>query len=222
MIRLEPTKVANNTIKPHKDVILIGFDYDKETKIVYEWIADPNFLNSLPNVEITRFHNGNAQEQKLLGNQLKANKSNSIEIFCGHGSDDALLGPPLSGASVPSKFYSIDMITNFPSSLFAFCCHSGKFFGLFYSVSGEEKKFMGFTNRIQVLPFLRDELKEIFQTVAISIVSDGGINEKHEKQFKDLITQLMENIEKGLFYCSTPLLALISLHNYKHAMERLN
>jgi len=73
-----------------------------------------------------------------------------VEIFCGHGDYDALLGPPsLLASNVEidginhSVIYDTSMVPKTPGSLLAFSCRSGAILGRAYTTY-LGKGFLGF------------------------------------------------------------------------------
>lgn len=191
-----------------RNIFLIGFKYDNATNLTFPWISDNNFLASYDNANIYRFHIGSNQEKQRLKDLIGNDDPDliTVEIFLGHGQDDALLGPSqglfqgLFKSHAP--FYEMGMISTLPSSLFAYSCFSAKKFGLKYS-SSQNKVFMGFMDKV-FLPYeVLSELKRIFQDVAEDIVKKGKIEKFHEERFKGLITDLMENVRAGRIECES-------------------
>ena len=205
----------SNEINPNKDTILIGFKYDLATEIVFEWITDDEFLSSHPKENLFRYHDGSLDDQTKLTSQLKTHKKGVVEVFCGHGSDEALLGPSVNKSEKHYRFYHIGMISDLPGSLFAFSCDSGELFGWFYSCSGKNKTFLGFTKKIELPMQVISEVKNIFQKVATAIDKEGKITDNHEILFYGLVSKLIKDIEKKIIPCKSPLTTVSILENYK-------
>ena len=115
-------------------------------------------------------------------------KTKRIEIFCGHGSSTGLFGPQhrqVAGSilsDLSSIIYDVDMITDTPSSMFAFCCQAAQIFGRVFS-SYKDKQFMGFMDDIPFPLELYEDLKYVFQTVAKDIIQRGRISSIHREMF---------------------------------------
>lgn len=205
------------------EVILIGFKYDTATEITFPWITEDSFLASHPKEKLHRFHKGTAEEQSELAAFLVSDKledSRTVEIFCGHGIVNALLGPPRQAGRKHHPYYDLDMISSFPSSMFAFCCYSAKIFGLEYC-SSQDKFFLGFTEKIPLPLDVASEIKSIFQEVAEDIVKTGKITQDHETQFRNLISNLMKDIMDGKIKCDAPTIVLDCLNQYKSCLKRI-
>lgn len=212
----------NNINDIDKEIFLVGFEYDTATKITFPWIKETSIPDS-EKIKIHRFHNGDTNDQNTLKEILHFDRPEYVkvvEIFCGHGNNTALLGPPMNSATKHNEFYKLSMISPSASSLFAFCCYSGGLFGVAYSLS-KNKVFMGFTEKIFLPLEVTSELKSIFQDIASAIIIEGEITEKHEKDFKNLITKLMGKVENGEIECEDSDFVLYYLHNYISALKRL-
>lgn len=209
-------------INPDRDTILIGFKYDEATEIVFDWITDITFLSALPNNCLFSYHNGTLDEQEKLTSQLKQLKNGVVEIFCGHGSTSALLGPSPNSSEKHYNFYHTDMVSELPGSLFAFSCYSAEFFGWFYSCAGKNKMFLGFTKEIRLSreDAINLEVKKIFHDVAIAVVNTGKITEEHRGLFINSISKLIKDIEDKKISCKAPLTALSIINNYRKCFTK--
>jgi hypothetical protein len=119
------------------------------------------------------------------------NELTDVAILCGHGTEDALLGPPVGDEIVVddtrhSILYSVDMVGLGPRNLFAFCCMSGTVLGLAFStVPG--RRFLGFVGKIP-LNITNEECidtwKSIVQKTAIQIALEGTLTKSVEKALR--------------------------------------
>ena len=112
------------------------------------------------------------------------------------------------------------MISNLPSSLFAFCCYSGGLFGLTYSLY-QNKVFLGFVEKVFLPIEVTKELKGIFQQIAEDIVKVGEITVDHEDKLQILFSSLMGKVKDGVIKCRVPDLVLYYLNKYKASLKRL-
>lgn len=122
----------------------------------------------------------------------KARSGSSLAIFCGHGTPDALLGPPIedpqgaelisNGVGKHSPIYDRGMTVIGPSSLFAFCCKAGRELGRTFATISS-RAFMGYEDDLP-LDLMNVECihawKKIVHAICTDLVRDGGIRPEHE------------------------------------------
>lgn len=180
------------------NVFLVGFSYDPPTAQTITWIKDILSKSSKED-KILRFHDADFKKADLI---LELNKKfERVEIFCGHGENEGLNGPPHHEINpdffkdIHSIIYDVQMITTGPSSMFAFCCSAAKKFGrAFVSLKGN--RFIGFNDEIPFPKELYDDLKYIFQKITKDIIQKGKIEEIHQTMFIQEIDNLIDNIDK--------------------------
>lgn len=169
-------------------VYLIGFSYDAPTGQMFNWLCD--ILSSRKNdrERVVRFTDSQFSRQDLSG--LLKSDQKRVELFCGHGCYTGLFGPPqgeIAGSilkELTSIIYDQDMITETPSSMFAFCCQAAHTFGRVFSAY-KDKQFMGFVDDVPFPVELYDDLKYVFQAVAKDIIQAGRILPRHREIFID-------------------------------------
>lgn len=175
-------------------VFLISFSYDAVTTQMGTWLSGVLTSRNVEQTRIFRLHDNMRSRRENL-EELLQDQNPRIELFCGHGSAIGLCGPPQSEVtgSILSDLrmiiYDIEMITETPSSMFAFCCQAGERFGRAFAAL-RDKQFMGFKGEIPFPLELYDDLKYLFQTVACSIIQDGRISGAHREMFLDRLDEI--------------------------------
>jgi hypothetical protein len=131
-----------------------------------------------------------------------------VKVFFGHGTNDALLGPPqgtnadiLVNGKKFSIVYDSSMITTNPAALFAFCCNAGVELGKDFSQPAD-RSFLGFTSDIFVVfdeddKECSDVWKTIIREVSTQIIKDGKITLKHEELLSRLYDQYLSYFQHG-------------------------
>lgn len=191
------------------------FSYDAITAQTVTWIRDILVSRQVNQDKIVRFSDSSKSSKEELTRSLE-DKATRIEIFCGHGSNTGLFGPPQmqpAGSILrdPSfVIYDADMITDTPSSMFAFCCQAAHTFGRVFS-SYKDKQFMGFKDDIPFPLELYEDLKYVFQTVAKDIIQKGHISRVHRDMFLDKLDEIYS--QSGAY--QNPTLVELWLYEYK-------
>lgn len=180
-------------------VLLIGFSYDRATKQTYSWIQNILSKSDAKN-RVCRFHNKDFRKSDLVAKLDEG--LNRVEIFCGHGSNDGLYGPPFNEMSpdilkeLHHIIYDTTMQRTGPSSMFAFCCGTAGRFGREFS-SLKDNRFIGFNDDIPLADGLYSDLKFIFQTMAKDIIEKGRIEGDHAEFFLKEINSLIEELNRN-------------------------
>ncbi len=88
-----------------------------------------------------------ATSYEQLMESVEGDKTEVVLVFSGHGSSNALLGPPKtisnSAGVEPSNFYDLDQFELGPGALVAFCCSSGAVLGEAFK-EASDRAFIGF------------------------------------------------------------------------------
>lgn len=185
-------QVESFDLPPDLIVYLIGFSYDAPTTKMAGWLKEILASRKVQQSKIVRF--GDKCNKDQLAKAL-AEKTPRIELFCGHGNGSGLYGPPqqeVAGSvlsDLTSIIYDVEMITETPSSMFAFCCQAAQVFGRIFS-SYKDKQFMGFRDDIPFPLELYDDLKYVFQTVAKDIIQHGRIERRHRQMFLEKLDEI--------------------------------
>ena len=185
------------------EILLIGAESDELTGILCHYLDELD----LPSEFSSRRLIGTIvarEEVVLLLDSIKGKKR--IKIFCGHGSETALLGLPKTDTPLVridgrdfSSIYDEDLIGIDQSALFALCCNAGQSLGSkFISITG--RTFMGYSGRIGF--DLSDEQcrrvwKKIIQTICTEIAKDGYIGVHHEATLRQLYDDAIDYFRNG-------------------------
>lgn len=177
---------------------------------VYEDPVTPHMKGWLNGLRIPQ---GLGNQQSLSGPTVNraavlaalrdASKLKRIEVFCGHGVAEALLGPPQInepiikvGAGRHSPVYDAQVLKAIydqtvktePAALFAFCCSAGAEFGKEFC-SFKDNSFLGYSEELPI-ETANDQcinaLKEIFQTITAEIIEAGEVLPQHEQRLKNM------------------------------------
>jgi len=174
-------------------VYLIGFSYDPPTAQMFEWLREILASRKIDRTRVLRFTEAQ-QTRQDLAHALRDGKKR-VELFCGHGCYTGLFGPPqaeIAGSilkDLTSIVYDADMITETPSSMFAFCCQAAHTFGRVFSAY-KDKQFMGFADDVPFPLELYDDLKYAFHTVAKDIIRSGQILPRHQEIFLEKLREI--------------------------------
>lgn len=186
-----------------KPLILCGPEYDEATKIIGSWLNDleiPEGVKTYPAIgqDVTR--------ETVIDLLEQTRGTRGVKIFAGHGSDDALLGPPYDGCTREvvdgrefSVVYDAAMLNRGPSALFAFCCKSAKKLGTrFMELPG--RSFLGYEGNIGY-DLTNEECinvwRKIIHLISKEIVEDGAITEAHEASLQSLYDDAIEYFMSG-------------------------
>jgi hypothetical protein len=208
-------------------VVLLAYDYDELTTRTSQWIQDLRLPTSLKGSDVHRIvdpNMGKAELQQVLNN---INPTRRVEVFCGHGDYDALLGPAQGlatdvsiGDTSHSVVYDGEMISHSRGAMFAFCCRAGYRFGrVFGAIDG--KSFLGFRDDLpfEVEDYFVGPVKRIFQSVAQEVISVARVLPEHERLLHELYDHAMSQIlaeEK----CEHRFLARLYLAEHKSQIAR--
>jgi hypothetical protein len=178
-------------------IFLIGFSYDEPTKETFTWI-ESILKSSKTQHRILRFHDKDFRKKKL---ELELSKGfERVEIFCGHGENYGLYGPPYFTNNPHilkdkhSIIYDAEMISVGPSSMFAFCCSAADSFGRTFSTF-PGNTFLGFDGDVYFPNEIRYDLKCIFQMITKDIIQKGRILKEHEVMFINEIDNLINSVK---------------------------
>jgi hypothetical protein len=207
MVGLEPQTIEGAKPSPEHPyaVILLGFDYDELTKQTVTWFNDLTIPLAVGPENLYRIHDTEMRKAEILETFKKIRNSKRVEVFCGHGDYDALLGPPeglptdLSiGDIAHAVVYDDGMIIPNRGCMFAFSCRAGKALGRTYGAL-EGKVFLGFKDD---LPMHFDKafvsrLRRIFGLVAQEVINTGSVLPAHEtllrRLYDDMISELLDD-----------------------------
>ena len=182
------------TIPDHIKVYLIGFSYDTLTAQTFTWIKDILASRKVSQDKIVRFTDGKNCSKESLAKSLEDDNAR-VELFCGHGCNGGLFGPPHAqpAGSILSDsnhvIYDMDMISFTPSAMFAFCCQAAQNFGRVFT-SYKDRQFMGFKDDVPFPIELYEDLKYVFQTVAKDIIQQGRISAEHKAMFLEKLNEV--------------------------------
>lgn len=188
---------------PDVVVILCSPAYTPLTGYTGKWLEDVTIPSG---VEGHRLTGEAAAFKELIADQAPGERKH-ITIFCGHGSDDALLGPPHDDeediqdrqGNRHSILYSADRFQPNPKVLFAYCCNSANALGTRFQAT-QDASFLGFNGELFFV--LGDDqcmgtLKEIVKQTAEQIIMDQKITETHEDLLKESYQQAYEYYMTG-------------------------
>lgn len=200
-------------------VFLVAFSYDTATSQLATWLKKVLTSRRIDQSRIVRLSEAGVDIKEELTDALR-DKVVRVELFCGHGIASGLLGPPrlqvvgsiLSDLSF--VVYDNEMITETPSSLFAFCCHAARKFGRVFS-SYDEKQFMGFNDEIPFPVELYEDMKYVFHTVSKDIIMSGQISRLHGRMFLEKIDEIGSQAP----LCQNPKLIKVWLHAYRKRLR---
>lgn len=205
-------------------VFLMAFSYDSATGQLATWFHKVLTSRNIDQSRVLRFSNDGGD---IKGVDIKEeltmalqDKTVRVELFCGHGIGTGLLGPPrlqVVGSILSDRsfvVYDTEMITETPSSLFAFCCFAARRFGRVFA-SYNEKQFMGFDDEIPFPVDLYEDMKYVFHSVSKDIIISGRISQSHGKMFLEKI----DEIASQAHLCRNPKLVRVWLHSYQKRLR---
>lgn len=199
-----PPTVPLEVSKPDWTVLLWAPAYDELTRHVSSWFQGIRLLDEVPK----QANIGNTISQKEIADILQATQAQkTIKIFGGHGTSNALLGPPhpnhpkisLNGRS-HSILYTADMTLSDTSCLFAFACEAGQLLGEDFC-SSNDRSFLGYKNTLFFEVANQeciDSWRTVFQTMASKIARTGKILPEYEQHLKDLYYREFLYFENGV------------------------
>lgn len=171
-------------------VILCSPSYTPLTTHTGRWLEDVTIPSGFLEHRLT---GQNIAFRDIVTKQVGGDRT-LITIFCGHGLDNALLGPPRDGQIIRdskgtphSIIYSTEPFEPNPKVLFAFCCSSAKKLGNRFALTADSS-FLGFNGPLE---FVTDEqfmgtLQSIVKQTAERIIADQNITPEHEKLLRGL------------------------------------
>lgn len=185
-------------------VILVAPLYDLRTQATTRWLDI-----KIPRGVVSYISLGQLFTKQEMENALKVTSGmERVEVFFGHGTDYALVGPPQGNDTdilVDGRRFSIvydsTMITPTPSALFAFCCRAGVELGKAFS-NPSGRSFLGFKSDVfLVLDEDDTECSEVWRTiireVSTQIVKDGRITMKHEELLRRTYDRYISYFQQG-------------------------
>ena len=205
----KPTEVISQTaIKNVPAVPGIQFcaNYDgltaKATQIMQE-IADEI---GLPTVSFKVLLKADLTKDVLEAERSTIKQKGRLEIFCGHGTPEVLLGPYISDTeeiirnnTLHSPLYTEEMIPNGGVALLAFCCSSGSVLGTKF-IYHPGNSFMGFKSLIFFYfndNTFMEKFGEILKATIMTILVSEKMEKGHKNQLYDLYTQVIRYFKFG-------------------------
>lgn len=180
--------------------LVMGTAYDQFTEHTVKWLTSA-FIQierrSERGILLNQTNLSKGQVRRAMGS---LNCAGRLEVFCGHGDFDALLGPPDAAPTVyvngvlHSAIYDATMISQQSSSLIAFCCRSGRTLGRAYATY-LEKGFIGFDSDLPLdfSPAFMEQLRIVFEGIVSSVVAAGFVTSDHYR--------ILENCyDEAIFY----------------------
>jgi hypothetical protein len=176
-------------------VILCSPSYTPLTNYTGKWLEDVPVPSGLIEHRLT---GAPVSLRELIGDHTGGPRKH-ITIFCGHGIDDALLGPPLNDSgdledyegARHSILYSTEPFEPNPKVLFAFCCNSATKLGTKFTATADAS-FLGFEGELSFVTCdeqCRDTLRIIVKRMAKRIIIDRDISHKHKKMLERFYDQ---------------------------------
>ena len=184
-------------------VILYSPAYTPLTGYTSKWLEDVMIPSGVVEHRLT---GGTTTLNELMAEAASGERKH-ITIFCGHGSDDALLGPPLDNeqdvqdrnGTKHSVIYGTDQFQPNPAVLFAFCCNSANALGTRFEAT-QDASFLGFNGELVFVladDQCMDTLKGIVKQTAEQIIMDQKITETHEVLLKKSYQQAYDYYMEG-------------------------
>lgn len=205
--KIEPNEVIDSELIPPVPIlwdrpgIKFGSPYDNWTKLVVSVMQDVTNSLGLPTERFKVLLKPNLSTEHFEEERKKVHLEGRLEIFCGHGKDDALLGPFIEGTETEhiiennikhSDLYTKEMIPNHNSAMFAYCCSAASFLGQCY-VYKKGNVFLGFNQ-----PFLIDIEDKVFVERCSQILKASLMHMLTSDSFdykqKDNMAELYEEI----------------------------
>lgn len=177
-------------------VILIGTNYDRFTEYAVEWLQAVFDKSKLRCRNTIQLNEKDLSKGHVRTAMASVDLPGRIEVFCGHGNYDALLGPPSNGGDVTvngvehSVIYDTTMVPKKPSSLVAFSCRSAEILGRAYATY-MEKGFIGFNNDLPLdfSPIFMLHLKTIFLSIVADVLAEGRVGPNHQRILENYYDQ---------------------------------
>ncbi len=181
---------APSSVKDDVVVILCSPSYTPLTKITGKWLEEVPVPNDVVQHRLT---GAQVSFRELFGDQAGGSRKH-ITVFCGHGIDDALLGPPLDDSddlkdyegARHSVLYGAEAFEPNPEVLFAFCCNSATKLGARFGDT-TDASFLGFEGELSFVTCdeqCRETFRIIVKRMAKRIIIDGDITQKHQRMLE--------------------------------------
>lgn len=182
------------------------YDDDERTQYLNTWLQE---LRQALEEEQTVVVGPHATREEALNSLSETRGAVIIKVFCGHGNDDALLGPPDEGSTLVSIgsqrhaiWYHESMIEPLAGgavSLFAFCCRTANKLG---------KRFGSFPNRFFLgynadLPFeltekeYEDSYRRIIHTIVREIARERSVSDRHRVRLRELYASEINRLSRS-------------------------
>lgn len=231
-----PKPNAPDAEEREMQIVLIGFAYDEVTNHTSKWLGK----NSVGNAEkasvirVNEINTGRAKLEELLFEEPLTDR---VEIFCGHGDFDSLLGPPGNCPSDKelsntkhSIFYDKDKLSTAYDirrasgkpvriAMFAFCCRSAREFGRKFS-SFKYRSFIGFNDDLPLHDDLWDVLGDICQNTSRLIAKSGEATQELERGVQRMYDEAIDSYLTKRRKSRHPFLMKLYLEEHKAQLRR--
>jgi hypothetical protein len=198
----EQNQLAGNFDQP-RSLLLWGAGREDGSEVMIEWLRE---IESPPDISRHSVIGKTVTRNDIAQSLEHTIDSRRVKVFCGHGSEDALLGSPYDGCQMVtlngesySVLFDATMISDHPSALFAFCCKSASKLGNDF-VSPGGRTFLGYAENIGYdlsNEECQQSWKNIITRVAEEIVKDGEIKRKHLELLNSLYDEAIEQYMYG-------------------------
>jgi hypothetical protein len=195
------TRSSDSVEKPtgkrlESKLVLLAPSYDRLTEAMRLW------LEELATRAVSCISGDGVRRESVQNLILQHERL--IIIFGGHGTPDALLGPPVPPNTLSirntkhSKIYDKSLASLGPSCLLAVCCSAAADLGS--TIKAFDRSFLGYKRDI---PFhLCDEgcseiWKSIVQTVARRVIEDGNVSKTHSNVLTTLYEEAIGSFRSG-------------------------
>ncbi len=177
-------------------LILIGTAYDPFTEHAVEWMTGVLVKINLTCPIVIPLHDKTLSKGDVRAAMASVDVPGRVEIFCGHGDYDALLGPPdtkpdtIVDGIEHSVIYDTTMVPRKPGSLVAFSCRAASILGRTYGAY-IGKGFIGFDNDLPLdfSPEFMGQLEDIFHSIIVDVLVEGRIIPRHKAVLENLYDQ---------------------------------
>jgi hypothetical protein len=217
-------------------VVLIGFAYDEVTTQTARWLKNIKIQKTSVTtvVEVGDINTARQALNELLNEEPATNR---VEIFCGHGDFDSLLGPPDNTSSDKhlssvrhSIFYDTRKLEEaydirqehgrpVQISMFAFCCRSAREFGRKFS-SYRNRSFLGFNDDLPLHDDMWDALSDLHAKITQSITRAGRIDEQLERGVLRMYDEAIDSYTSQRRQSRHPFLMKLYLEEHKAQLRQ--
>ena len=221
---LEPQRPDKASLK----VMLWSPEYDEATGIMGKW------LDRMPVPVGVRTYcaiGKDVTRGRFEETLAEADGMPHVQIFAGHGSPNALLGPIYDQCNRVvvdecefAALYDDESPRDGPAALFAFCCKSAQKLGPLFA-SSEGNSFLGYTENIGYdldNEECQDVWKKIVYLITADIIKEGQITKRHNdvllSLYDDAISYFRDGPGKGN---DRDLETIIMLMKHKKFLKRI-